>query len=415
MTIPFSLGALSVAFSPSTEGEKLPADVQKAWQLVHCLPKDKCLSEAKAALAKNPNSADWLEVMALCLLARNDLSALKYADKALSLRPSSARIMTTCALLSLRWGNQKRALRLASRAIKIDPLNGRALAILGTCYYHLGEKDEATESFSRALECDPSDYDVNELAIKFYESTLSARSVECAERLVQSFPNSPQAYFERGHLRRQLEHPSAGLGDYAKAIALDPNFKDARYYRAKLEQRLDLDKEAIVDFDKVVAISPPEASLYARRATSLEKVGQLERALADLNAAIKLSNPPSQRNEHIFVPERNRASSKEYIGWWLRRMDIESRLGYQELALGDATEILKVDHACDSALSARQSLLVKKGRYLDAIRDLTKLIELNPDVGDWYEARAEVYQKLNKPKEAADDFAKAKHIEEFGK
>jgi len=43
------------------------------------------------------------------------------------------------------------------------------------------------------------------------------------------------------------------------------------------------------------------------------------------------------------------------------------------------------------------------------------LIELNPDVGDWYEARAEVYQKLNKPKEAADDFAKAKHIEEFGK
>ena len=96
-------------------------------------------------------------------------------------------------------------------------------------------------------------------------------------------------------------------------------------------------------------------------------------------------------------------------------MDIESRLGYQELALADATEILKVDHACDAALSARQSLLLKKGRYLDAIRDLTRLIELNPDVGDWYEARAEVYQKLNKPKEAADDFAKAKHIEEFGK
>lgn len=99
LTIPFSLGALSAAFSPGTEGEKLPADVQKAWQLVHSLPKDKCLSEAKAALAKNPNSADWLEVMALCLLARNNLSALKYAEKALSLKPTSSRIMTTCALI----------------------------------------------------------------------------------------------------------------------------------------------------------------------------------------------------------------------------------------------------------------------------------------------------------------------------
>jgi tetratricopeptide (TPR) repeat protein len=415
LTIVCILCASMIALRSAAASEGLPADVEKVWKVIHVSPKRKCLDEARAGLAKNPNSAEWQELMAACLCVNGDVSAVQYAEKALCLKPKSARIMTTCALVALSFGNMQRAFRLASRAIKIDPLDGRAFAVLGTYFFNASDEAAATESFARALQFSPSDFDVNFLALKYYGHLLDDRALECATRLVENYPKSAEAYFERAQVKRGQKDATVALPDYDKALALDPTFLESRIYRGKLLERLERHKEAILDFDKVLAITPNAAALHARRANSLLNVRETKKALEDLNAAIRIANRPFKKDERVFLPKETTLESKVYMGCWIKRMDAEIDLGYQELTLKDATEILKIDHACDAALSVRQSLLRKTGRYLEAIADLDILIKLSPDASDWYEARADAYKKLNRPEEAAADFAKAKHIDEFGK
>jgi predicted Zn-dependent protease len=77
--------------------------------------------------------------------------------------------------------------------------------------------------------------------------------------------------------------------------------------------------------------------------------------------------------------------------------------------------LIAVDPTCDAALTLHQKIMMKKGKYGDAIADLNKLIALDSDVSEWYKARAEAYDKLNQPQQAAADRAKAAHIDKFGK
>jgi len=413
LSIAFTICTIVVVLPARALEESVPSDLDKARQLLHTPQLEKCISQAKLALAKHPDSAEWQQLMAQCLVIKNDPTAVKYAEKALSLKPTSSQIMATCSFVALENKNEARAFRLAAHAVRIDPSNGLAYAILALRENKLGRAQSALENFSRAIELSPADFDVNELAIGYYEARLDDRSVECADRLVANYPKSARAYFDRARLKRQEQDPAKALPDFNKAIALDPK-SEARFYRAKLLQRLGRDKEAIVDFNQNIAVSPQSTGLYLRRSTSLLKIGQLKAALDDLNMGIRLANPPSLGNERKFLPKQASLGSKTYIFSWVQRMGVESRLGYQELALQDANEILRVDPACDAALAIRQDLLRKKGMNDKALADINTLLKINPDVADWYEARAQVYQKLNKPTEAASDLAIAKHIEEFG-
>jgi tetratricopeptide (TPR) repeat protein len=406
---------LSFALRPLAAAESHLSNLEKARGLVHSSPKEKCLSLARAALAKSPNSAEWNEVMASCLLAKEDVTAVKYAEKALALKPTSSRIMTTCALVWLHYSDRLRAHRLALHAIRTDPTDGRAYAILGSCYFSTGDAMPAAEHFSRALELSPNDFDVNELAMEYFGHMLDDRSMECANRMVKNYPDSAEAYCDRGKLKRGEQNPSQGLSDFDKAIALDPNVKSARFLRGKLWARLIRPKEAIADFDREMKQQPDSAPLHCRRASQLVKIGAKQKGLDDYNTAIRLANAPAVKSERIFAPSQRKMISKDYMRAWIQRLQLEIDLGYQGLALSDADQILKIDHACDAALAIRQELLRKKGRFADALADLDILVKLNPDVPEWYEARADVYKKLNKPQEAAADTAKAKHIDEFGK
>jgi tetratricopeptide (TPR) repeat protein len=407
--------AVNAALPSDAGKEEVPSDLQKARQLLHTPQVYKSIKQARAVLAKNPNSAEWQQFMAQCFIDRDDLLAVKYAGKALSLKPKDAGIMATYALTLLKTRGPQSAGRVASRAARIDPLNGLALAILGTCDQQTEQAALAHELFARATELSPFDFDVNVLAIRYYETSLDDRSNECAERLVKRFPNSPLAFMTQGKLRRKQEDAAQGLVDFDRALALDPTLTGAHYERGKLLQRLERDKEAIPEFDKVIEGYPRSADDRFHRAQSLLKVGQLKRGLADLNDAVRLANPPGQNDARKFVPSQTGMSKKDYVLCWSKRMDLETQLGYQELAMADATEILRVDHANDGALAVRQSLLRKAGRNLEALADLNALLKLNPEISDWHQARAEVYQKLNRSAEAANDLAVAKYLDQYGK
>jgi tetratricopeptide (TPR) repeat protein len=189
----------------------------------------------------------------------------------------------------------------------------------------------------------------------------------------------------------------------------------ARIKKAKLLQKLGRHKEAIEEFDRVSDVGHASPILYSRRATSLLKVGDNKRALEDLNVAIRKLNLPAKKDEHVFVANLAGMKEPDYLNCWAQRMQAEIALGQQERALADATEILRVNPTTDVALDVRQSILQKRGKYADALRDLDVLIKMNRDVPDWYKDRAAVYQKLNMAAKANDDLAKAKHIEQFGK
>jgi tetratricopeptide (TPR) repeat protein len=397
-----------------TATETLAPELKQAWQLIYGSPQDISLAqkEAAAALKKNGNSAEWHELLGMAYANTAAQAALAEAQKAVSLKPTSARIMTSCAVVSLYTGVLPQAVNLATQALKLDPQNGRAYAVLGTYSYLTAKTSEAQKLFAKALQLSPNDFDVNELAAVFYAKTLQQKETRaCVERLVAKFPSSSKAHGLLAKWKTDSNDPAGAAKELEIAAKLDPQSSYACSKLSKALAQMGKYKEAAAACTRLVEISPTRTA-YFLRAGYFEDAGQFQKALDDYNKVIAFPKPPPGDANPVGD---NSFRLREYKHCLIKRMELHEKLGQMEIALAEASEMLKNDPKSDTVLDFRQGVLRKHGRYLEALTDLNSLIQMDADVADWYKARADVYAKLKKPELAAADLAKAKHVEAFGK
>jgi tetratricopeptide (TPR) repeat protein len=388
------------------------AKVREAWRLFNSSQKDKSVAMAEAALKLNPKSADWHEVLALSL----PRSKYQYqqALTALSLNPSCARIMTTCAILDYQQGSTQEALRLAERAAQIDPNDGRTLAVLATCQSLLGNQAESERLFYKAVKLNPRDHDVNLLAAAYFTHQANeAQAASAFQRLAETYPKSADFLVLRGKDKRSKNDLTGALSDFDLAVKLEPKNIAAVAVRAKLLTQLGRHKEASAGFEKWAEVQGDSAIAHLQLAKSCMNKGDFQKAILAFDRAIQLANEPN--NATVYLSSQTGLSVSQYQLCWVKRMELCEKYGQADLALAQATTMLQAEPNSNSALEVRQNILRKKGRYAEAIADLTKLIALDNDVSDWYKDRAEAYQKIHKIKEAESDLARAKHIDQYGK
>ena len=102
------------------------------------------------------------------------------------------------------------------------------------------------------------------------------------------------------------------VGDFSKAIQIDPNSAAALTDRALAYRQMGRNDAALADFNRAIAANANHAPAYLGRA-NLERVqGQLDRAKTDLDTAIRL-NPESAQAFHarglIFQREGNQTAA----------------------------------------------------------------------------------------------------------
>ena len=414
----FYIGMTCSIFAPAFgASDVLSPLMQKAWQSARNGDNAEHITQARMAIAHAPNDADWHEILALCLNQSTDTKheALKEAETAYRLKPTSARIITTYAILLEQGNLGQEAGPLAAKALRLDPTSGRAHAALSSYYLNRDQQEHAQSEIDQALRLSKNDWDVNLMAAHFYKTLIDERAGPCLDRLVQAFPKNANAYAERAAYRQRANDPIGAVADMRKSLQIDPKQFTQRCHLGFCLLEMQRYKEALHEYDLAIAQEPePNPTSYVLRSRAYQSNGDLKHAIADASTAIALSNARLKKPADVYVPEQHLMSAKNYRWCWLKRMAWYDKTGQRANALSSATQLIKADPNCDDALQLRQEILRKQGRYTEALADLSALIRIDAGVQDWYSARGEVLQKLGKTEEAATDFAKAEHLEKYG-
>jgi tetratricopeptide (TPR) repeat protein len=224
------------------------------------------------------------------------------------------------------------------------------------------------------------------------------------------------AWYRKGELDR-------ALGDYNKAIALDPKFGIAHLNRGLVWHSKGQYDQALADYDKAISLGNVDLALaHHNRGNSWRSKGDLERTLGDYNTAIALD----PKRGGVYLDRGNIWHNKGQYDQALADYDKAISLGNVNLvfaynnrgnswrlkgdldrALADLSRSIDLDPKFATAYSNRGQAWMSKGNYDSALADFNKVIELDPKNADAYNYRGVVFDRLNNKDPAISDYAYA--------
>ncbi len=193
-----------------------------------------------------------------------------------------------------------------------------------------------------------------------------------------------------GQVRAALGDLEGAIADYTEAIVRDPNYAPYYFDRAGLLHRLGRDDEAVADYETTIRMSPPLPEPYYNRGDIRAGWGDVEGALADFSYAIELN--PDFASAYLY-----RAGLRSELGDDAgARQDVTSGLalepanahllslrGQLDAADGDpaaGAEAFDLAIAADPGLQAawagRATLAFERGELVAALADLDRALEL---------------------------------------
>ncbi|HJQ01363.1 MAG TPA: tetratricopeptide repeat protein [Jatrophihabitans sp.] len=214
-------------------------------------------------------------------------------------------------------------------------------------------------------------------------------------------PNYAEYHFDRGNLLHRLGRDDEALASFEQAVQLSPPFPEVHYNRAELLVNLGELEQAIASFSYVLELDPDYLDAYVNRASAYAELGEAEQAATDVASGLGLdpANPHllalrAQLELEAGHLETARtavgqalAADAELAGAWAIRGTLNFTEGALAEALGDFDRALEL--APDEAiLFNRGSVALALGRFAEAERDFTKVIQADPEQPDGWLERA---------------------------
>ncbi|MFQ3613616.1 MAG: tetratricopeptide repeat protein, partial [Cyanobacteriota bacterium] len=214
-------------------------------------------------------------------------------------------------------------------------------------------------------------------------------AVEQLSLALQQDPNLTNAYLLRGKAYFALNQVPLALADFDRAIQLAPRRPESYSCRALIRVGQADTEGAIADLTQLVALRP-SATYHIHLANLLAQQGSLPIALTHLNEAIQL-DPTSTP---AFAA---RASLHSYLGEW-------------EAALADWSKAIELQP--DPALYYNRGVTYScADRYDEAIADLDRSLEADPQQPNTLYNRGNALYELGEMKAALDDYDRAFRLE----
>ncbi len=194
----------------------------------------------------------------------------------------------------------------------------------------------------------------------------------------------------RAQVRVGMGQIEAAVADLDEAVEKDPNYPPYRFDRAGLLHRLGRDEEAIADYEEAMRLSPPLYEAYYNRGDIRASNGDPEGALADFDYTLELN--PLYLPAYIY-----RAGVHADLGEdQLARRDVADGLriepgnahlltisGQLDAAAGNAAAAreaydlaIAADPSLQAAWAGRASLVFELGDLAGALNDLDRALEL---------------------------------------
>ena len=232
----------------------------------------------------------------------------------------------------------------------------------------------------------------------------------------------PIYYSNRAACYNALSEWEKVIDDTTNAINLNNEYVKALNRRAVAYEHLDKNSEALLDFTASCIIDGFQNESSANSVERLlKKVAETKGKLILANKHKQLPSPtfvtnylqsfrarpaPVGLEESAEIPEN---SGKAYLQAGLRDMVKKTREGYQKAAdsFDKALEIGDLGNHEAFAYNMRGTFRYLRGENLEALGDLTKSIELQPDLIQSYIKRASMNLELGNKSAAVEDFENA--------
>ena len=193
-------------------------------------------------------------------------------------------------------------------------------------------------------------------------------------------------FYFRGLAFLNTDQVDKAIGDFDRAIALDPYFSDAFLNRGNaFEKKGEFDK-AIDNFDKAITLKPSYEA-YFNRGITFEKMGQLDKSIADYDRAIALN--PSRY-------EAYQAGGKLY-----------GKMGLFEKAIEYFNRYIAINPNHAESYNNRGLCYAYIGEDDRALKDFNKAIAMDQAMAVTYRNRGNLYLRTGRRELAFPDFQKA--------
>lgn len=121
-------------------------------------------------------------------------------------------------------------------------------------------------------------------------------------RLIASHPQHTESYWKRAYAHHQRGNFELAVGDYTRAMELDPKLQYLRINRAQSYISLGQYGAAVLDCDRLIAQNPDEpelAAAYLNRGILHEWMHNYKGAIRDFSHVLKLEPNNTQAQQHL--------------------------------------------------------------------------------------------------------------------
>ena len=271
---------------------------------------------------------------------------------------------------------------------KTTPENADVFFQRATGYSILGDNEKSLEVLDKILSIDADYTDAYRLKASIYDD------LENYEEVVNNLDRAISLHVEQKEIV-DSDGVFERIDNLLSRIETG-EMTDDYQNRGAAHYRLKNFEAAIGDYTKAIEIDPDNDYLYSNRGEAYLEAGNHAKALEDLNKAIEI-----EENEYNFAT----------------RAGIYRQTGNYDAALRDISKSITLNDAGDQEIaqffrrrSERAEIYMEKGDYDSAIRDYTVEIEKDPAYFEAYERRAAAYRSLNMESLAEADEQKAAEI-----
>jgi tetratricopeptide (TPR) repeat protein len=215
-------------------------------------------------------------------------------------------------------------------------------------------------------------------------------AIACFEKEIKSNQNSSDAWYYLG-LAKNNTDLGAGLGEFTKAVGLNPDYAEAYNSRAGIYSFQGETEKALSDYNNAVRSDPSEGGYVYNRATVYLQLKEYQKAIDDCNKSLEL--------EFSGVP---------FI--YSIRAEAKAKLGDYEGALADCNYMIELSEGGNSdAYLTRGDIKAEMKDYDGAVSDYLTASRSGEEGGYCLFKIGQVRQAMNDQKGACEMFERAVH------